>query len=622
MELVEKKCSSEEHKETNAIKYCQECKLYLCRNCDKFHSNLFKKHHTFSLDEDIKEIFTGFCKIENHQSELIYFCKDHNELVCAKCITKIKGQGNGQHTDCDICYIREIGEEKKEKLKDNIINLEKLSELYQASIEDLKKIFEEIDKNKEDVMAEIHKVFTTIRTKLNDREDELLKQIDKIYEKKIFSQNIEIFKDKKYGNKIKTYIEKGKLAEKDWEINENKNSLINDCINVEKTIKKINKLNAGIEKYRSKNKKLKFFIEPDELINLIKKQGSFNDYNLNQQEININIEDYIPHKLSLKKQINNNYYCNNSNIYDNLCFFISKNDEYVLGYVNSNDCASIIFYDINNNNELKTIKNANGGNAVSLIKYYNYSKYDMILSCCQSSGSNITIWNFNESKNIVTISNAFYYSGYYYYAISSCVILEKNNFNIFSVTPSFNCQITMHNSGGGCNKNVGKNDTCKYYIDSFDINEKKYIISGGNQGIEVYNHQDFNLYHLFREGSDSNSHYCGKIIETNKGYNLIDVGSFNFIRIWDFVNKNLVTKINSDTNNQLYGFVVINNNYIIIGSQDKNIKEFDIENPKNIKNISQHTSNVIGLKPIKDKNENIFLVSYGLDKNLFLWEFK
>ena len=120
MELVEKKCSSEEHKETNAIKYCQECKLYLCRNCDKFHSNLFKKHHTFSLDEDIKEIFTGFCKIENHQSELIYFCKDHNELVCAKCITKIKGQGNGQHTDCDICYIREIGEEKKEKLKDNI----------------------------------------------------------------------------------------------------------------------------------------------------------------------------------------------------------------------------------------------------------------------------------------------------------------------------------------------------------------------------------------------------------------------------------------------------------------------------------------------------------------------
>ena len=103
---------------------------------------------------------------------------------------------------------------------------------------------------------------------------------------------------------------------------------------------------------------------------------------------------------------------------------------------------------------------------------------------------------------------------------------------------------------------------------------------------------------------------------------MIDVGSFNFIRIWDFVNKNLVTKINSDTNNQLCGFVVINNNYIIIGSQDKNIKEFDISNPKNIKNISQHTSNVIGLKPIKDKNENIYLVSYGQDKNLFLWEFK
>ena len=621
MELAEHKCSSEEHKEINAVKYCQECNVYLCRNCDKFHSNLLKKHHTFSLDEDIKEIFTGFCKMENHQNELIYYCKDHNELVCAKCITKMKGQGNGQHTDCDICYIGEIGEEKKEKLKDNIINLEKLSELYLTSIEDLKKIFEEIDKNKEDVMKEIHKVFTTIRTKLNEREDELLKQIEIIYEKKIFSQNIEIFKDKKYGDKIKTYIEKGKLVEKDWEKNENKNSLINDCINVEKTIKKINNLNKGIEKYKSKNKKLKFYSEPDDLMNLIRKLGSFNDNNINQQEINIDIEDYNPQKLSLIKQIKNNYGCSNDNIYDNLCFFISKNEEYVLGYVDSNN-TSIIFYDINNNNEIKTIKNANDGNAVTMIKYYDYSKYDMILSNSSSQGSNIKIWNYNEAKNIITISNLFYYSNYYYPAFSSCIILEKNNFNIFCVQSSYNEYIKLYNSNGSFNKNFGKNESYKYYIDSFELDEKKYLISAGNQGIEVYYYPDLNLYHCFREGNDSSSHYYAKIIEAGKSYNIIDVGSFNLIKIWDFANKNLITKINSDSNNNLCGFAVINNNYIIIGSHDKNIKEFDIENKKHIKNINQHTSSVVGLKPIKDKNENIYLVSYGKDKNIFLWGFK
>ena len=83
----------------------------------------------------------------------------------------MKGQGNGQHTDCSILHIGDICEEKKKNLADNIKKLENLSILYQASIDDLKKIFDEIDKNKEEVKKEIQNVFTTIRTELNKRED-------------------------------------------------------------------------------------------------------------------------------------------------------------------------------------------------------------------------------------------------------------------------------------------------------------------------------------------------------------------------------------------------------------------------------------------------------------------
>ena len=623
MEFESQKCSSIEHKEMDAIKYCQECKVYLCKNCDKFHENLFQNHHNYPLDKDLKNIFTGFCKVENHQSELNYFCKDHNELVCAKCITKMKGQGNGQHTDCNIFYIGEIYEEKKKNLTGNIKNLEDLSKLLQASIEDLKKIFDEIEKNKEEVKKEIQNVFTKIRSELCKREDELLIQVDKIYEKKIFNQNIDIFKDKKFNEKIKSFIEKGKWVEKEWKKNEIKNSLINDCINIEKSIIKINKLNKNIEKYKIKNKKLKFYSEPSELLTLIKKQGSFNDTNINQQEINIDIEDFNPQNLSFKKQVINNYGDNNSNIYDSVCFFISRNDEYVLGYVDS-QYKSIIFYDINNNNELKKINNANDGNNISMIKYYDYSKYDMILSLTTSQNSNIKIWNYNENKSILTISNIFYYNagGYYGYAYSSCIIFEKNNFNIFGITASYNDYIKIYNSEGKCDKNIGNNNTYKYYIDSCDLDEKKYLIVGTNRGVEVYNYQDLNLYHLFIEGNDSQNHFYAKIVETNKGYNLIDVGSSNTLKIWDFVNKGLISKINSDTNNYLQGFVVINNNYLFIGSQDKSIKEFDIENKTIIKNFNKHTSTVVGLKPVKDKNENIYIISYGQDKNIFLWGFK
>ena len=154
------------------------------------------------------------------------------------------------------------------------------------------------------------------------------------------------------------------------------------------------------------------------------------------------------------------------------------------------------------------------------------------------------------------------------------------------------------------------------------MDEKKYLIAGGNKGVEVYNYPDLTQYYCFIEGNDSQYHNYAKIVETNKGYNLIEVGNFNTIKIWDFVNKHLISKINSDTSNDLKGFVIINNEYLFIGSCDKSIKEFDIENQALVKNFNKHTLTVVGLKMVKDKNENIYVVSYGEDKNIFLWGFK
>ena len=39
-----------------------------------------------------------------------------------------------------------------------------------------------------------------------------------------------------------------------------------------------------------------------------------------------------------------------------------------------------------------------------------------------------------------------------------------------------------------------------------------------------------------------------------------------------------------------------------------------------IKDINKHSHYVIGIKPVKDKNGNIFFVSYAYgDKNIYLW---
>ena len=142
MEDNKKKCSTKKHENIDAIIFCQECQIYMCNKCQNLHSELFQNHHQTKIDKNIQDTFTGFCKVENHRSKLEYFCKDHCELCCGLCISKIKGKGNGQHIDCDVCFIEDIKDEKKNKLHDNIIYLENLSKTIDESINQLKIINE------------------------------------------------------------------------------------------------------------------------------------------------------------------------------------------------------------------------------------------------------------------------------------------------------------------------------------------------------------------------------------------------------------------------------------------------------------------------------------------------
>ena len=39
------------------------------------------------------------------------------------------------------------------------------------------------------------------------------------------------------------------------------------------------------------------------------------------------------------------------------------------------------------------------------------------------------------------------------------------------------------------------------------------------------------------------------------------------------------------------------------------------------KQFNKHTSEAVGIKAIKDKNNNQYFVSYGNDNNIYLWSF-
>ena len=272
MEDQNKKCSSKNHKELDAIFYCQQCKIYMCNKCEKYHCKLFEtqKHDCLKLDQELNEISSRYCKEENHYNEkLEYFCKDHNRLCCALCLCKIKNKGKGQHKDCDACEIEDIKEEKKNKLQENINYLENISKAFKESINELKQFFKTKNEEKEKLKLDIQKTFTKIRNVLNDKEDKLLLEVDKIFKDVYFDDSIfqEFEKSSEY---LKKLIEKGKdILNKEWN-NDKLISLIDGCIYTENNIKTINIINERMKEcIKSQKYKIKFNLEEENKLNPI-----------------------------------------------------------------------------------------------------------------------------------------------------------------------------------------------------------------------------------------------------------------------------------------------------------------------------------------------------------------
>ena len=270
------KCSLKKHQENDAISYCPECNIYICNKCASHHSELFENHNNYKLDKNIQEIFSGICKEPNHKNELEFYCKNHNILCCGACLSKIKIKGNGQHHDCNVCSIEDIKNDKKNKLTENIKYLEDISKNIENSINQLKDILKNINQNKEELKKKISTIFTRLRNVINDKEDEVLLEIDNIYSESFFKEDL-IKQSEKLPHQIKFILEKGKLLDKEWYSDKYKlNYKVNHCINIENNIKKIIEINKNVDKYNNNKIKINVKSEKDEEINeLIKNIQNF-----------------------------------------------------------------------------------------------------------------------------------------------------------------------------------------------------------------------------------------------------------------------------------------------------------------------------------------------------------
>jgi WD40 repeat protein len=603
-----KKCSFEEHKEQDAKGYCKQCDKYICDNCVKYHQSFAPDHKVTNLDEEINEPFNGLCQLENHQDELNYYCQNHNELCCAKCIAKIKRPGVAQHTNCKVCNVEEIANEKRQNLPKNIELLEALSEILKSSNDEISELFEKIKKNKEQVKQNIKNVFTKIKNAINQKEKEILAEVDKQFETTFFNDST--LKDsEKLPEKVQAAIDKGKSINEEWDKNEKVNSLIYDCITIENYIRTMQK----IKECNSNNITIKFNSDNGEsLLQSIKQIGNLSKIIKPKikNKININVKDFSPEGVEIVDKISNTFGNNSIYTFDGICFFVSKNNEYVLAYIDTS-YKNIIFYDANNKKEIKRINNAHEL-GIYVVKYYEYYLYDMLLT--SSVNNEVKLWNYNKCANTLTIKNIFNNNSYVF---SSALLFDNNAFYVMCVGK--NDYIKIYNSNGSLFKNLGNVNEFRRFIDIFDIDDNKYIITGGDKGINVFIYPYFENYHCFKEDKDTSIHNYAKLIKKDDVYNLIDVGESDKIRIWDFAQKTLIKCITSDTPKNLGGFITINNKYLIIGSWDKEVKIIDIDEDKIVRKLKEHTSYVMGIKALKDKNNCQYFVSYGGDNRINLW---
>ena len=265
METQKKKCSLDEHREIDSKTICIKCNIYMCNKCDALHSKLFPNHTIFNSEKNVNEIFTGICKEKGHMNKLQFFCKTHNQLCCVACIAKIQEDNIGLHKDCNICTLKEIKDEKKNNINENINYLNELSKTLDKSVEKLINAFENINKSKEELKTKIQNIFTKIRNELNNREDKLLSEVDNKFNNLYFNENI-VKNNQKLPEKIKELIKTAENANKEYDDNKI-DAFINICINIENSIKNIKEINDDIIKCQNfDNKQIKFIPENEELI--------------------------------------------------------------------------------------------------------------------------------------------------------------------------------------------------------------------------------------------------------------------------------------------------------------------------------------------------------------------
>ncbi|XP_067670273.1 E3 ubiquitin-protein ligase TRIM45-like [Haliotis asinina] len=157
-----------------AVCWCQECEELLCEYCQNMH-NSFKATRRHVV-ESIVDAAPGsintkpICKLHNPYP-LEYFDKSCNILICAKCRL-------GDHAEHDIGDVDVAADAARGRIEEHEKSMSAHHTSHKAHVKNISKVINDTKKTSSALKEAIHHTFHSLRTQLDQREKELVIELE------------------------------------------------------------------------------------------------------------------------------------------------------------------------------------------------------------------------------------------------------------------------------------------------------------------------------------------------------------------------------------------------------------------------------------------------------------
>ena len=283
---------------------------------------------------------------------------------------------------------------------------------------------------------------------------------------------------------------------------------------------------------------------------------------------------------------------------------------------------SIICYNLAKNKIEQEKKNAHVESINNFRYFYTYTNSEYIMSLSYVN-KQVKIWDFKKWNPVINIIKI-YPEGFLY---SACFLKNKNRSNFQFLTSNWvDTKLAdyirvydLYDIGEKYTTINDSNDNVLFMDTFYDKNKNNdYIVTSNKGYIKSYDFKKNKLYKKYQDNKNYSNIYSFIIYTEDKNVKIIESSENGTIRLWHFHSGNLYSKFNIETN-WIGGICLYNNDYILVGCGDKNIRLVNLKKGIVSDSLAGHEGKVCVIKKIRIPNNGEYYFSLGKDNKIKKW---